>query len=46
MGGALFVSGKKWSDGRGRTTVSDTRPEEARYTFVVGEEANAIEERI
>jgi hypothetical protein len=46
MGGALFVSGKKWSDGRGRTTVSDTRPERARYTFLVGDEPDAIEEMI
>jgi hypothetical protein len=46
MGGALFVSGKKWIDERGKTTVWDTRPEKARYTFVAGEERTAIEERI
>jgi hypothetical protein len=46
MGGALFVSGKKWIDGRGKTTGSGTRPEKARYTFVAGEEPDAIVERI
>jgi hypothetical protein len=46
MGGALFMSGKKWSDARGRTPVSDTRPERARYTFLVGDEQDVIEEMI
>jgi hypothetical protein len=40
------VSGKKWGDERGKTTVSDTRQEKAKYTFVVGEGPAAIEERI
>jgi hypothetical protein len=46
IGGALSVSGKNWSDGRGRTTVSDTRPERARYTLLVGNEPHAVEEII
>jgi hypothetical protein len=46
MGGALFVSGKKWSDGRARTTVLDTNPQRARYIFVVSEGPDAIEEMI
>jgi hypothetical protein len=46
MGGALFVSGKKWGDGRGTTTVSETNPDGARYTFLVGNEPDVIEEMI
>ena len=40
------MSGKKWSDGRGRTTVSDTRLERPRHTLLVGDEPDAIEEII
>ena len=44
MGGALFVSGKKWIDARGETIARNTRPEKARYTSDVDDEPDAIEE--